>query len=117
MANVQGRSARARALRTLGTPRAYAVCAAVALLAGCGRVSALEPQSAHVTTGFGVVAVDPSPPVTRTPSAAVHADFEVQRRTWGGMCAGGPCETLLLVDAKGTWIYHADGKSTKGTLT
>lgn len=45
------------------------------------------------------------------------ADFEVQRRTWGGMCAGGPCETLLLVDGKGTWIYRADGKATSGTLT
>lgn len=93
------------------------MCAAVALLAGCGRVSALEPQSPHVTTGFGVVAVDPSPPVTHTPTAAVPADFEVQRRTWGGLCPGGPCGTLLLVDAKGTWIYRANGKITNGTLT
>ena len=114
MANVRRRSTRARGLRT---PRAYAVCAAVALLAGCGHVSALEPQSAHVTTGFGVVAIGPSPPITHTPSAAVPADFEVQRRTWGGMCPGGPCETQLLVDGKGTWIYRADGKIQNGRLS
>ncbi|HET9633204.1 MAG TPA: hypothetical protein VFP73_12435 [Terrabacter sp.] len=117
MANASRRSAPVRALQTLRSPRAYAVCAAVALLAGCGRVSALEPTSPHVTTFAGIVTVDPSPPVTHTPSAAVPADFEVQRRTWGGMCPGGPCETLLLVDARGTWVYRANGKSTKGTLT
>ena len=113
MANVRGRSTRARGLRT---PRTYAVCAAVAMLAGCGRVSALEPQSAHVTTGFGVVAVDPAPPVTHTPTTAVPGDFMVQRRTWGGMCAGGPCETLLLVYASGAWVYRADGNTQSGKL-
>lgn len=93
------------------------MCLAVALLAGCERVSALEPGSPHVTTGFGVVTVDPGDHSTNTPTARVPADFKVQRRTWGGMCAGGPCGSTLTVTADGTWVYVSEGKRTTGTLS
>ncbi|WP_344066448.1 hypothetical protein [Terrabacter lapilli] len=117
MANASRRSARARALQTLRSPRTYAVCAAVALLAGCGRVSALEPGSSHATTGFGVVAIDPGTGPANPPTARVPADFKVERRTWGGMCAGGACGSMLTVVADGTWVQVVQGKRTTGTLT
>src|SRR6478609_5775662 len=114
MANVSRASAW---VRTLRSPGAYAMCAAVVLLAGCGRVSALDPGSSQVTTYFAVIEADPSPPATHIPSPVLPGDFMVQRRTWGGMCPGGPCETLLVVGASGAWTYRAQGKITTGSLT
>lgn len=106
------------------SPRAYAVCVAVMMLAGCG--SAVAPQSdSRVTTGAGVVLMDP--PVNSSPTvpanipaaipADIPADFWVERRTWGGMCAAGPCGTLLVIPASGAWVLHSDGKITQGALS
>lgn len=114
MANAFRPSARARASRI---PRAYAVCVAVALLAGCGRVSALEAGSPHVTTGFGVVAINPGSDPTNTPLDRLPSDFRVERRTWGGMCASGPCESTFTVVADGTWVMVVNGTRTTGTFT
>lgn len=97
--------------------RAYAVCAAVALLAGCGRVSVLEPGSPQGTTRFGVVAVDPGADPANQPLDRVPADFKVERRTWGGMCASGPCESTFTVVADGTWVLVVNGKRSTGTVT
>ena len=98
------------------SPGAYAVCAGVTLLAGCG--SAVAPQSnSTVTTAAGVFTVDPTDLGTNTPTTTVPTDFSVQRRTWGGMCPAGSCGTLFVVGASGAWTWRADGKITQGTLS
>ncbi len=90
-----------------------------ALLGGCG--STLAPQASSppgttgfVTTGYGMVAGDAGP---ATPTAWVPGDFRVERRTWGGMCAGGPCGSTFVVTANGSWVFTSDGRTTTGTLS
>ena len=75
------RSGRVQALR------AYAVCAAVALLAGCGDLPAPQSNS-PITTGFGVVAADPS--ATTAPSTPA---------------------------TPGTWVLRSQGKILNGALS
>ena len=92
------------------------MCVAVALLAGCG--TAVAPQAnSSVTRVSGVVAVDPIENGSNTPTTNVAADFFVERRTWGGLCPGGPCGTLLVIGASGAWTWRAKGKITHGTLS
>ncbi|MEW1954427.1 hypothetical protein [Terrabacter sp. NPDC080008] len=78
-------------------------------------MSALEPGSQHTTT-FGVVAVNPDASTAHSTIDPVPTDLRVERRTWGGMCASGPCESRLTVVADGTWVLVVNGKRTTGTL-
>ena len=82
MANASRRSARSRPLTT---PRTYAVWAAVALLAGCGHVSAHEPGSGQISTFAAVVAADgamPSSKATGTPDCAADHDGTSVAYSW-----------------------------------
>ena len=87
-----------------------------ALLAGCGSTIAPQASAPTVTTVVGVVPADPSPGIN-TPTVRVPDDFRVERRTWGGMCAGGPCESTFLVTADGHWVLRSEGRTTTGTLS
>lgn len=78
----------AETVRSLWWPTAGGLLAV--LLAGCGSTVAPPSQSAHITTGMAIVAIDPSPASSNTPTAWLPGDFSVQRRTWGGLCAGTP---------------------------
>ncbi|WP_323098576.1 hypothetical protein [Intrasporangium sp. YIM S08009] len=87
-----------------------------AALAGCGSTVAPQASSPPGTTVVGILEVDPSPG-TNTPTVSVPDDFRVERRTWGGMCAGGPCGSTFVATADGHWVLSSNGRTTTGTLS
>lgn len=89
---------------------------AALLLTGCGNVVVPQAKSARITTGVAIVEAYPTPAASHTPTERAPDDFKVQRRTWGGMCAGGPCGSTLMVFASGQWVLSSEGKITTGTL-
>lgn len=96
---------------------------AVAMLAGCGTTSAPEAPSPGIPTGAGVF---PAPGGFSTaaistgsassPALPALPGFSVERRTWGGMCPGGPCQATLLVVGDGRWSLVTQAARTTGTL-
>ena len=101
---------------------------AAALLAGCGSTRAPEPHSPGLSTGAGVAAAPDSPVpdavrtstratgVARDAPTAALAGLQVRRKTWGGMCATGPCGSSLVIFGTGSWVLLAGGAQTQGTL-
>jgi len=108
-----GTSSRSRAL---GLRWLLAASLATAGLVGCGSTVAPQASSSLGTTVVGVIAADPSPAAS-TPAERVPDNFRVERRTWGGMCAGGPCGTTFMATADGHWVFTSDGRTTTGTLS
>ena len=100
-----------------------AACFCLALLAGCGTTSAPEAPSPGITTGAGVF---PAPGAVSTaaistgsassPAGPALSGFSVERRTWGGMCPGGPCQATLLVVGDGRWSLVTQAVRTSGIL-
>ena len=54
-----------------------------------------------------------SAPADKVPPEAV----QVERVTWGGMCAEGPCESSLVVTAEGRWTYSDQSGESDGQFT
>jgi hypothetical protein len=88
---------------------------AALILAGCGSTVAPHENSQRIRVG--VVGADPNPAASNAPTAWVPDDFRVQRRTWGGLRAGGPCGSTLTVTASGRWVLSSEGTTTTGTLS
>ncbi|WP_235508706.1 hypothetical protein [Terrabacter sp. Root85] len=99
--------------------RLAALCVVAGSLGACGS-AAPPPASRPLTTAAGVVAEPPATAASTTPSAtpsvAVPADLTIRRKTWGGLCPGGPCGSSLVVTASGAWVLSSEGATRTGTL-
>jgi len=80
------------ALPTRGRALWVGLCGSLTLVAGCSVISA--------------------PAENRRPE-----QVRVERVTWGGMCAEGPCESSLVVTSDGRWTYSDQTGESEGQLT
>lgn len=103
--------------------RLAALCVVAGSLGACGSATP-PPASRPLTTGAGVVveppatapSTTPSATPSATPSVAVPADLTIRRKTWGGLCPGGPCGSSLVVTASGAWVLSSESATRTDTL-
>ena len=50
-------------------------------------------------------------------AAAADPSFRVERHTWGGMCASGPCRSTWLVEPDGGWTLRTEADNDSGRLS
>lgn len=50
-------------------------------------------------------------------AAAADPSFRVERHTWGGMCASGPCGSTWLLESDGEWTLRTEADSDTGRLS
>ncbi|AXH97376.1 hypothetical protein [Ornithinimicrobium avium] len=117
MIKVSARKSGMSLFRLLGAPhRAVPVLVAVMVavpLLGCGE-GAVESEAPVATSAASDT--DEGPAAASTTSEP-FTRFTVERSTWGGMCAEGPCRSELVVEGDGRWRYEEHDGEDEGQLT
>lgn len=61
----------------------------------------------------------PAPVADAGPSVSPGTDAVrvlAERRTWGGLCAQGPCRSDLVVRTDGSWVLETEVRTSEGVL-
>ncbi|WP_028047578.1 hypothetical protein [Cellulomonas sp. URHE0023] len=75
-------------------------------------------RTVRAAAALGVISLLGACAATSEQRAPGEATVHVERHTWGGLCATGPCASDLVVQDDGTWTYSSsETQDTSGTLS